>query len=158
MKINHKFSAFTIMEVTVSMLIAAIAIAITYTAYSIISRSYRSYDQKNKKIAELIRADKLLKQDFMLADKISRTGQGIILESEQGVIRYEFTDSCILRDQYSLRVDTFPLKANQYVPLFENLESDIGERLDHLNLQTTWEGQRINFSYSKVYSAEDLMN
>jgi type II secretory pathway component PulJ len=158
MKINHKLAAFTIMEVTVSMLIAAIAIAITYTAYSIINRSYSSYDQKNKKIAEFIMADKLLKQDFMLADKIIRTEQGIILESGQGVIQYEFTDSSILRDQYSLRVDTFQLKENQYVPLFENSEADIGERLDQLKLQTTWEGEMINLNYSKIYSAENLMN
>ena len=49
---KHRIKAFTIMEVTVTMLIAAILIGITYTTYSIVLKSYNSFTTKNADMAD----------------------------------------------------------------------------------------------------------
>ena len=42
-----KINAYTLMEVTVAMLLSAICIGIAYSAYDIIGNYYRSFQQKN---------------------------------------------------------------------------------------------------------------
>ena len=57
MKVNNKLQAFTIMEVTIAMLLSAIVIGITYTVFSIVSRSYRSYTNKHEEMNRLLLLD-----------------------------------------------------------------------------------------------------
>jgi hypothetical protein len=60
------------MEVTVTMMIAAILMGITYTTHIIVSKSYLSFNTKNAGMAEVELLDKLLKRDFDRADVIAK--------------------------------------------------------------------------------------
>ncbi|WP_142527467.1 prepilin-type N-terminal cleavage/methylation domain-containing protein [Pedobacter westerhofensis] len=154
MNAKKKIPAFTLMEVTIAMLIAAIAIVITYTAYHIISGTYHSYAKKQDRIAAFSLADRLLKKDFLNADQIIRTAEGMEFQSGNGLVIYQFRDSLMLRSQHALRTDTFkfPLQAPRLT--FENAEA--AEAIDQLEYQTTLEGQNITLTYKKSYSSQSL--
>lgn len=153
---NNKVPAFTLMEVTIAMLIAAIAIAITFTAYRIVSGSYLDFTRKQEKIATFITADKLLKQDFINARHIIKTEEGLMMEMEDGMINYHFKPDYILRDQFSLNIDTFKMKINNSSFLFERGVAEEGKSVDQLSFNAEVDGQSIALYYQKVYSAQDL--
>ncbi|MDB5012338.1 MAG: hypothetical protein JWQ25_540 [Daejeonella sp.] len=157
MVLKQKVRAFTIMEVTVSMLIAAIVIMIVYTAYRIIGRSYVDYDHKNKMVAELIVADKILKKDFNNALDIVKTSDGLKMVVQEGQIDYVFGDQYIVRNQNQLRLDTFKLTDNKVVLKFKNREAGIDQSIDNLSLNCNFEKGNITLTYHKTYSSEQLL-
>ena len=155
--LKRKVRAFTIMEVTVSMLIAAIVIMIVYTAYRIIGSSYADYDHKNKLVSELIIADKILKKDFSNALDILQTSEGIKLQMQEGQIDYVFGDRYIVRNQNRLRLDTFNLTDCTVILKFKNRAANIDESVDDLSLNCNFDKQHITLTYHKTYSAKQLL-
>lgn len=156
MDLRKKIPAFTLMEVTIAMLIAAIAIAITFTAYRIVSGSYIGFSKKQVELADVVRLDKLLKQDFMAAKNILKSPTGIVMKMEEGRIRYEIDKGYVLRDQFSLRIDTFKLLVDNIEFLFEkNIVVD-GYTVDQFGFEAVVLGQLMPFHYKKLYSAQDL--
>ncbi|TKC09085.1 hypothetical protein [Pedobacter frigoris] len=156
MKLNKKLPAFTIMEVTISMLVAGIAIAIAFTAFRIVSGSYSGFTKKQEKVAALTTLDKVLKQDFLKADSIVRTEDGLVLKVKEGLITYQFDDQYLVRDQLSLRQDTFKMPVHELVLSFEKRVSEAGDRVDQLSFKTEADGDLIPLQYQKIYSAKDL--
>lgn len=156
MRLNKKVPAFTLMEVTIAMLIAAIAIAITYTAYRIVSRSYLDYKRKQEKTADLMVIDQRLRSDFESAKRITKSLQGIIIEQSGGKINYVFSKDLIIRDQFTLRTDSFKMSLNNIHYLFERQDKEAGAILDELELSIQADGQPMPLSYKKQYSSQDL--
>jgi Tfp pilus assembly protein PilE len=156
MIIKKKVPAFTLMEVTISMLIAAIAIAITYTAYRIVNGTYINYTRKQDRIAAFTVADKLLKKDFLQADQIIRSADGLDLRSENGFVRYQFKEEYILREQSALQTDTFKLPVKSVLFSFENQAIAEGDTVDQLSLETLVENENVPLIYHKIYSAQNL--
>src|SRR4051812_28675357 len=97
--------AFTIIEVTIAMLISAIVIGISYTVYSIISRSYNSFNHKNEAMAVVVRLDELLQKDFDRSAYISKDTTGITFQGSNNVVNYNFNPDHIVRT--GLVTDTF---------------------------------------------------
>lgn len=157
---KHKVKAFTIMEITVAMLLAAIVIGITYTAYSIISQSYIAYHNKNEDMAGLVRLDELLKKDFSHADTISKVDNGILCKIDTIGITYEFQPEYTVR--HSTIIDTFKLKTADVNTLFENQPiteiNNIPEqnRLDELDITVLFHNEKIPYYYHKQYSSASL--
>lgn len=156
MKISKKIPAFTLMEVTISMLVAGIAIAITFTAYRLVSRAYLDFSLKQQRISDLSTADKLLKQDFIQGKKILKAPEGISIVTMEGTIAYSFYPDYFLRRQYALRTDTFKIKTAGLSYLFEGEQVAEDERMDEFSLQEEIEGSLIDLRYYKLYSAQDL--
>jgi len=155
MKIK-KLAAFTLMEVTIAMLLAAISITITYTTYHIVSRSYSDYARKQKDLAVFLTVDKLLKKDILEGEKILRLEDGLSIEVEGRLITYVFGDSYLLRDQFSLQTDTFAMPITGVEFSFENLPARDGELLDKIAFATTLDGSVMPMIYRKKYSSMDL--
>jgi hypothetical protein len=156
MKISGKVKAFTIVEVTVSMLLAVITIAIAYTSYRIVGNSYRQFDLKNKKLSEFILADKLLKKDVSACKKMIRTDDGISLLINESQIQYGFYKDYILRNQFDLRTDTFLVKNSNFTSQFEKLEAFPGELTDKFQFFAGIGDKTVPLVYFKKYSAEEL--
>lgn len=153
---TKKVPAFTLIEVTIAMLIAAIAISITYTAYGIISGLYSRYTLSQQKISNLVLADKLLKQDFLSAKSAERLDDGLVLNFEDGVIAYTVEPHILIRNQFTLRIDTFKLELNDIDYSFEGQSVVTGDKVDRLTFSVAADGGAIPFTYSKLYSANDL--
>jgi Tfp pilus assembly protein PilE len=160
--INKKVSAFTILEVTIAMLIAALLIGITYTAYSIIVKSYSSFNRKNQDMAVLVRLDEWLKKDFDHADTVLKDTAGIMLCSADRRVKYQFDPDFIVRTE--IRADTFKIKTENIITSFEGqpvTEFAAGEeqnRLDDLSLVILFRDEKIPYHYHKQYSSANLIN
>lgn len=158
MNLKKKVRAFTLIEVTISMLIAAIVIVTTYTAYQIISQNYLNYVKKQNLIASFTIMDKLLRDDFLKANPIVKTDSGLEFHMDNGKVQYQFNDSLIIRNQYNLRLDTFNIVLHTINFTFENEESGVGRRIDLLSYLVTLDNETIPMSYRKMYSAQNLFN
>lgn len=158
---NHnKLNAFTIMEVTIAMMVSAILILIVYTAFSVVSSSYHSFLFKNEESAGLVQLDRLLQRDFRRADMIIKNDSGILLKNNKSSVSY------ILNNNYIVRVsgitDTFKVKTESTHMTFEQqpvsmvTQDPVSNRIDELELDLLSHNEKITFHYFKLYSSADL--
>jgi len=158
---NKRVKAFTIMEISIVMLISAIVIGIAYTAFNIINQSYSSFQHKNEDIAVLVRLDELLRKDFSRANTISRTTNGIFVKTGIDSVTYEFEPDFTVR--ISTIIDTFKLNVQDVVTTFETSPitaiSPVTEqnRIDELNFSILFENEKIPYYYHKQYSSSNLI-
>jgi len=158
---RNKIKAFTIMEVTITMMIAAILMGITYTAYSIVSRSYLSFNTKNKDMAELEQLDGLLKKDFDRAEIILKETDGISIKHTDRTVSYQFNPDYIIRTAGI--TDTFKIKTGEITTSFEGRPvneanaSQEQNRLDQLDLNLLFQNEKIPYHYYKQYSSVNLI-
>lgn len=156
-----KLKAFTILELTIAMLIAAIVIAITYTSYSIISRSFIAFRQKSEETAIMARLDQLLRRDIGRADMVMGADNKITMNgTPEGAVIYELNDAYIIRR--SSAVDTFKVAVSNYQMLFEgrppdHLDNDEGDRIDEASFVVVSKSDSISYHYYKQYSSENLI-
>ena len=158
--IGQKVKAFTVMEVTITMLVTAILIGITYTSYSIIVKSYLSFNSKNSELADLNMLDHLLKRDFNRANIIKKESNGISLKADSQMIRYEFNGRYIVR--VSSKPDTIKIETQNIVtnfkgnPISELQQDDEQNRIDELIFTVLYKDEKIPYHYYKLYSSQDL--
>jgi Tfp pilus assembly protein PilE len=158
---TRKLSAFTLMEVTVTMLITGLVIGITYTSYSIIVKSYRSFTTKNDDMAVLVNLDHILKRDFDRADSILKDSDGIAIKNGSNIIKYVFKPDFIVRN--SDRSDTFKVETQDINTTFENMPlvelqaTEEQNRIDGLDFTLLFQTEKIPYHYRKSYSSENLI-
>ncbi|MGV8879432.1 MAG: PulJ/GspJ family protein [Sphingobacteriaceae bacterium] len=170
---QRQVSAFTMMEVTVSMLVSAIVITVTFTAYRIISNSYEHFSNQSRAFGVLIRLDEWLKKDFLQAEIVLQTRDGIIILKDGAEIRYRFFPGEIIRD--GVVSDTFQLAVPAWFGYFEGMAvsglsdsekaevvlQDISKneaaRIDRLDLTIRFRDENVPYSYHKMYSSHNLM-
>jgi hypothetical protein len=161
--IKRKIQAFTIMEITITMLISAIVTGITYTAFSIITRSYHVFDSRHKDMAAVLRLDELLQKDFSRAEIVLKDTDGIALRDDSfRVIKYRFNPDYTLR--IGITVDTFKVQSDSISTTFENSivsgmrSTEEANRLDELALNIVLQDKKIPYHYRKIYSSANLIN
>lgn len=148
------------MEITITMLLAAIVISITYTAYTIISKSYIGFTNKNKDISTVVQLDKLLKKDFYKASAISRDNQKILFKTDSADIIYEFGPDMVTRTQGI--IDTFKIQTATMNTTFESQPlndfptTDRPNLLDDMEWKIVLQNEKIPYHYHKQYSSVNL--
>jgi Tfp pilus assembly protein PilE len=158
---KKKFRAFTILEVTITMLITALVIGITYTSYAIIVKSYRSFTAKNDDMAVLVSLDHVIKRDFDRADSILKDSDGIAIKKGAMVIKYVFNPGFVVRS--SARADTFKVQTEAVNTTFENMPvagsqvTGAQNRIDGLDFILVFQTEKIPYHYRKIYSSENLI-
>lgn len=158
MRAGFRVAAYTILEMTIAMLLAAITIGITYTAFSMIGQSYKRFDKDNKEHASFVLVDKLLQKDIQGAVLVSSTLEGIDIKDGKGNIRYIFTADYILRDQYEVSRDTFYIPNRDLRILFENEEvTTEGRPVDHIAFFAALNSLEFPLVYHKYYSSTELI-
>jgi competence protein ComGF len=158
---NNKISAFTILEITVSMIVAAICFGIAFTAYKIISKSYENFDQRNQEIALFIKIDEWLKRDFTEAQRIYLEDESIKLEKGNQVVSYFIQEDMMVRNQGDVRADTFRIQKIQVTPFFEEFSPEYQGELriiDHLVVEGEFLNQEFKSIYRSCYSSYDLFS
>lgn len=104
---RHQLAAFTLLEVTIAMLLVAILSAFAYYAFSTFNRllSDQQIKKRDQYSVDLFRHR--IKVDSYRADSIFLDQAVLRLKDSVGYIDYTFLDSLILREQYALRTDSF---------------------------------------------------
>jgi type II secretory pathway pseudopilin PulG len=156
--LKNKIKAFTLMEVTVAMVLAAISIGISFTVYQLLSKAYRQYDTKNRLIAELVQLDQLLKKDISAADKVFTEMGNLICQQKEKVVIYSFTDEYITRNQESLHTDSFFIRNGSLLLSFEDVPLESDRTVDQVEFDVQFFENYIPRKYTKFYSAQQLMN
>ncbi len=158
---KHKVKAFTLLEVTITMLITALLIGLTYTSYGIIVKSYRSFTAKNEATVVLVNLDHVLTRDFDKADMVLKEDNGIVLKSDQNLIKYSFNATSIIRE--ALKADTFNVQIQnlqtsfEHSPITEVQEMEDQNRIDELTFTLLYQNEKIPYHYRKRYSAVNLI-
>jgi len=158
---KQKVKAFTILEITITMLITGVLIAITYTSYIIIIKSYQSFTAKNDEMAVLVTVDHLLKRDFEQAETIYKTQEGISLKKDNQLISYQFKPDYIVRN--AAKPDTFKVQTQDVITSFENIpisevqETEEQNRVDEFGFTLMYKTEQIPYLYHKEYSSENLI-
>jgi len=152
-----KIKAYTLMEVTVAMLLSAICIGIAYSAYDIIGNYYRTFQQKNEKADALLSIREVLSKDFQKSKLVRSMPDGILLEQDSVNINYVFEADHILRQIPSLRTDTFKVVWKDRYVGFEGNEVLEPDTIDLLKLKVTLDQHSlVPLTFYKHYSAQNL--
>jgi hypothetical protein len=161
MKNKNRIPAFTIMELTVAMLISAIVIGLMYSAYAIISKSYLSFVDRNNKASTLAFLDCRLSRDIDKAEFIWRDSNTVTMRSNKDTVIYRFQADRVIRQK--LLADTVKVNTDGLSTSFESVsvdgnQSNTGEKkIDDLQIVLLAEGQKIPYHYHKTYSSVNLL-
>lgn len=147
------------METMIVMIVAAILIGFTYTAYLLVSQSYLAFSAKNKALQTTLTLDRLLKKDFMQASLITRENHHLLFETDSVLTDYAFRPDYITRTKGM--TDTFYVRTEHLTTGFENLPTDStggdpSARVDDLQLILLLQKTKIPYHYHKLYSSENL--
>jgi prepilin-type N-terminal cleavage/methylation domain-containing protein len=154
--INRKVASFTLIEVTIAMLIASVLISVTYTAYTIVAKLYIDFTAKQEKASMVTSLNKLMNMDFISAEKIIKTPDGFQVNSKIGKIHYTVTKDFVVRDQFALRTDTFSISIPKEVYYFQKQQVESDGIIDEVRLSIFLSGYVIPLNCYKQYSSQNL--
>lgn len=154
---QRRIKAYTLMEVTVSMLLAAVCISICYSAYGLINNYFSAFQKKNAITQEVLTLNATMDKDFLRAKYIIRTANGIHIKSPDQLISYNFGEQEVLRSVSGLRTDSFHLSPVNIIFRFRGHEVQERDTIDQVNLDINLGAVRqIAITKGKQYSAQDL--
>ncbi|MBB2145789.1 hypothetical protein GM921_09845 [Pedobacter sp. LMG 31464] len=154
-----KIKAYTLLEVTVAMLLSAICITICYSAYGIIGKYYTVFQAKNQQATEVLGLKQVLARDFLKSRFVLKSEDGFELIRDSVLIRYSFSAGHVLRQLNTLHTDTFHLEPSELLCFFEGRPVDVPDTVDQVQFKLSLaKGVRIPLQVNKVYSAENLVN
>jgi type II secretory pathway component PulJ len=159
---NRRVKAFTIMEITVAMLISALVIGLAYTCFTIIYQQYHIYNSKQTELMEVDQLNKVLQSDFDKAEMIMQDNDDIVIKNKNGQLSYRIMPAYVLR--IANATDTFKVSMQDVTRYFEGKpltnQSDLpeGNRMDELSFTIIYHNEKIPYYYIKQYSSQNLIN
>lgn len=154
---SKKVKSYTLMEVTIAMLLSAICIGICYSTMQIIERYYIDFQKKHEANDAVISLKQVITRDILKANIVKKSSDGFRCEGDSIIISYLFSDKRILRQLESLKTDTFKLDWKDLQIAFEGkvlTDLDTADLISFkIKLDTT---TTIPFIFSKQYSAHNL--
>lgn len=154
-----RLSAFTLLEITIAMLITAVLSAFIYQAFS--TFNHILFTQ------QMVKADRhevdvfcyRIKKDCYQAQyiDIDNAAETVTLTDSSGIITYRFEEALVLRDQYNLHTDTFRIHT---APLQYTLVTNLPKSsrlVQTLDVQLLVDQRSISIPIRKNYAAADLM-
>ncbi|HBS87704.1 MAG TPA: hypothetical protein DEA97_14165 [Bacteroidales bacterium] len=109
MKNNNKIPSFTLVEITVTMLITATVVSMAMWIYININRYYSKKTEENIYLNDVLEFQQLLKSDMEKSQELSYTENELVCISAVKQNKYLFSQKYILRET-DLRTDTFYLE------------------------------------------------
>lgn len=155
---NLKLQAFTILEITITMLIVSILSAFVY--YAVQSFTHLLNEQQVKKWHQY-EFDLLchqLRWDSYQSDSIRTADEGgLSFIDSLGIIDYHFLDSTVLRTQYALRTDTFHVRAEFPAKTMALHLPEEAHLITSFELPLVLDQKQVYLPIRKVYSAKQLI-
>ncbi|MFD2581602.1 type II secretion system protein J [Pedobacter vanadiisoli] len=153
-----KIEAYTLMEIAIAMLLAAICMSICYTAYSMIGDYFRAFQKRNAAAEEVLTLRRTMERDIAKGRYLVRTAEGVQILADSLNITYQFADTAILRKVENLHTDSFHVRPVETSFLFEKKEALETDTVDRISFMLKMEKQQmIPITLGKFYSAHDLL-
>lgn len=155
---TKKIEAYTLMEIAIAMLLAAISMSICYTAYQMIGDYFHAFQKKNAVAEEVLTLRRTMEKDVAKGRYLVRTIDGINITGDGVNVNYQFADTAILRKVENLRTDSFHVTPVDTRFHFEEREAQETDTVDHISFMLKTEKQQmIPITIGKFYSAHDLL-
>lgn len=156
---TQRIEAYTLMEVAIAMLLAAICISICYTAYGMVGDYFQAFQKRNAAAEEVLTLRRTMEKDILRGRYLIRSTDGIDIVGDSLGISYHFAEKAVLRKLKDLRTDSFHVTAAQTHFLFEGREALELDTVDQVNFMLTPDKQSaIPIALTKLYSAHDLLH
>lgn len=155
---QNRINAFTLIEVVLAMMLAAIVIGMAYTAFTLFTRLYGTYRTKNLAHADVRAFQQVLERDMEQAAVVSLEDDQLFFGNGDGTVdpSYVFHKDYILRIKNALP-DTFKLKSVAMRTAFEGHGVRLGI-VDQVLIGFEHEKEPMLIAVNKRYSAEELFN
>jgi prepilin-type N-terminal cleavage/methylation domain-containing protein len=149
-----KLAGFTIMELTIVMLISAIVITISYYSLFLIQSQFSWSQHKSEKINDFLLLNNMLEKDAEKASMIRDSADNIlIINSEKRNVLYVFDSTKIERiigDKSEL------LNIGGYIKNIHKVHDTLN-LINELNIIVTLGKDSLEIRFSKNYAAKDLL-
>jgi prepilin-type N-terminal cleavage/methylation domain-containing protein len=158
MFLERRIKAFTLIELTVVMLISGFLFGIAYLSLRIFQKRYQQFEASTTQLLEVSQAEHLLFQDFAKATCVEAEEQILHFSHDSTQVNYHFSDEYLLRQQLSL-MDTFHLSCRPRKLYLLGKELLNGRGLvDELVFDCEVQGEVLNFHFQKRYAAQQLLH
>lgn len=154
-----KVDAYTLMEVTIAMLLSAICITICYSAYGIVNNYYSTFQKKNELADRVLSLRHALETDFLKGNYILKNEEGFEVALDSATINYCFYPNAILRKVNELHTDTFKVDPKELTGYFEGNLALNTDTIDQIGFKIKLsKGVTVPIQLNKLYSAQNLFN
>ena len=156
-RINKRLEAFTLMEMTVALLLTGLVTGIALTAYGIIESQFQHFQGSRNGFHEVAQLNLALQRDVQSCREVIRNDDGIYCRYQNGdQIDYAFTDEFVMRTA-GQRTDTFHLKTEERSFRFEGNEQFVPELpIDAFSFKGSIQEEALPFHYFKTYGTAQL--
>lgn len=155
--LRTRLHAFTLLELTIALLLVSLLSGFAYYAFGTFSRHTQSRQQQKQEQYGLDLLVHRLKVDCAQSDSIGYQDLQLYFTDSTGQIRYEFTDDYILRSQYELRTDSFYIAAEAPIVQYEQQKGTLTGLVKHIDLILYFRDNTIPLNLEKTYSSQQLI-
>jgi len=148
--------AYTLIEMAVGMLLAAITISVCYTAYGIITSYMVSFQHKNSQAEEVLSFRHAFEHDLQFGNLVLKNEGGLVIFSDTTRVSYHFSERFITRKLNEGQIDTFKLAEIKTDTFFEGAPVMGTDTIDQLNLSVVLGSQLVPMQFHKTYSSVNL--
>ncbi|PRD46269.1 PulJ/GspJ family protein [Sphingobacterium haloxyli] len=151
-----RYKAFTLLEMTIAMLIAAVCMGIAFYVLRTFTQMGEAQQREKQTAFQLQLFQHRMQREFMEADEIRFIDNTLILNQSNRQTQYIILDSALIRTQQDIATDTLYGKPEHLtIAYMRDLPQEIVEACQ-FELQTG--NGRYPFVFRKEYSAENLIN
>lgn len=143
-QIRFKIRAFSLVELTVTLILSFFVVSILYLSYQIMENQFRNEYQKQ--LSHLVLLKSGIEMDFFYADTIILEQDQLIVFKKGKIARYQFFNDAILKEA-NQRKDT--LYKGECTASFNQQENS--NWVSRLTLNFTTEKETIGMSFNKTY-------
>lgn len=154
---TKKLKAFTLMELSIAMLIAGICIGMAFYMFQFFQQLYLGQQREKQEQFTFTLFQHLLKKDMQQAQAVFYEENQLQLLDSIGIIHYVFSENQILRDHYQQQTDTFNLKVTTVDGLYRNASRPSATCIDEFHLTVAFDKEEHSFILDKKYAALQLM-
>nr|WP_321355533.1 prepilin-type N-terminal cleavage/methylation domain-containing protein [uncultured Draconibacterium sp.] len=155
----RRIRAYTLIELTVSLIVGSLLIIFIWTGYYFITKHYNEWNNKNQWVREIALLDQQLRSDIKKADVVLNNRNEINIYTEDTIkLTYMINDNSIIRNTNGRR-DSFALNITninyKYLELNEEKSSTVSSINIILQLN---EEEELKLVFSKEYDSKFIYN
>jgi type II secretory pathway pseudopilin PulG len=149
--------AFTLVELSVVMLLTAIVTTIAFLTLSILQGSLGKFKKDSDTLIHIELLHRLLSQDMTQSTKVVSNENGIQTIGKKGMATYQFHPQGVWRQKAGL-TDSFYFETSMLKKKFQGMEIQLpGQLLDELTFEAYHKKETFTFIFHKIYGADVLI-
>lgn len=157
--LHIKTKGFTIIELSIVMLMAALISSLAYEGYTFFVKQFYTYTRTSAEMQNMRQCLHLLKKDIQTCERVYANGQSMECIKKVQTTRYDFTNDTYLLRTQGERTDTFHIAVTETRFLFRQQPiSAENTVMDEAHLVTTFKNAEHEIVLKKQYSNKNLMD